>query len=150
MYIDVSIIIIFLASSSCFKNKFKYWPSVVVGSCQWWLLLLNCAIYYYILSLLILFVSFVLKLYLADINIAIFTFILFTFSWYLFANSISLYVMLKVFLRVFFNVTSGCVLFYKEICCLCLFVVESCSFTFYTVTDKASVLLGPYFMFTTG
>lgn len=99
--------------------------------------------------MLSLFGSFALKLYLVDINIAIFTSILFTFSWYLFANAIYLYAMLKVLWRVFFKITSGCVLFYKEMCCLCLFMVESYSFTCYTVTDKPSLLLEPDFMFTT-
>lgn len=125
--------------SSKFLNKSKYRASVVLAHPSNDCCFYSCAIYHYMLSLLSPFGSFTLILYLDNINIATFTFILFPFSWYLLANSSYLYVMLKWLLRVFSNVTSGCVLFYKEMCCLCLFMVESNYFTFYSVTDIPSV-----------
>lgn len=122
----------------------------MIGSSQLWLLLLlQFAIYHSLLSLLILFCSFTLKLHFADINIATFTSILFQFFWYLFAHSIYLYIISKLFWECSLNITSGCGLFYKEMCCLCLFMIDS-SFIFYTVTDILGVLLWSYFMFTIG
>lgn len=123
----------------------------MIGSSQLWLLLLlQFVIYHSLLSLLILLCSFTLKLHFADINIATFTSILFQFFWYLFAHSIYLYIISKLFWECSLNITSGCGLFYKEMCCLCLFMIDSSSFIFYTVTDILGVLLWSYFMFTIG
>lgn len=38
--------------------------------------------------------------------------------------------------------------YYKEMCFPCLFMIDSSSFMFYTVTDMLGVLLWSYFMFT--